>query len=92
MVSAKEAYENFVGDEKRKLSAMVRCKICRRDIGSNGLRFGACWECAEAESIIDEGLDMSDFGPKKVKGNAAKTALEKLEFLIKKGWVPPGGK
>ena len=31
------------------------CKICNKQ---NDLRFGVCFQCAEAESIIGEGLDM----------------------------------
>ena len=46
---------------------------------------GVCFNCAAAESIIDEGLDMFDKGIDG-KNIPAKTAMEKLQLLIKKGW------
>lgn len=52
------------------------CNICGKP---DETRLGACWKCAEAESIIFEGKDMYD------EGNA-ETAMEKLRMLIKKGW------
>jgi hypothetical protein len=36
---------------------MAECKCCNRDLD---LRFGFCFDCATAESIIQEGLDMYD--------------------------------
>ncbi len=44
-----------------------------------------CFDCAEAESIIAEGLDMWDKG-KNGKEEPAKTAMDKLQLLIEKGW------
>ena len=70
---------------------MKECKVCKREISIKHLDDGMCLACDDAESIIDEGLDMSDHGP---EGNhfTAETAREKLEFLIAKGWMPPVGK
>lgn len=47
-------------------------------------RLGYCFSCAEAESIIAEGLDMYDKG---LNGGEipAKTAMEKVELLRQKG-------
>ncbi len=60
------------------------CKSCGKRAD---LREGHCWECAEAESIIADGTDMYDTGM--VFGEEerpAKSPMEKLLFLIKKGW------
>lgn len=59
------------------------CNIC----GNTGeLRESTCWDCATAESIIHEGTDMYDKGPAG-DSNGAETAMDKLKYLIKKGWV-----
>ena len=63
---------------------MAECKTCGKKAE---LRLGYCWECAEAESIIFEGTDMRDKGMVfDGEERPAKTAMEKLQFLIKKGW------
>ena len=51
---------------------------------SRDTRLGYCFSCAEAESIIAEGLDMYDKG---LNGGEtpAKTAMEKVELLRQKG-------
>jgi hypothetical protein len=59
---------------------MDKCKICGKESGDT--RLGVCWECAEAESIIDSGKDMYDKGD-------AKTAMQKLKMLIQYGWSNP---
>lgn len=60
------------------------CKSCGKKAE---LRFGHCWECAEAESIIDEGKDMRDKGMIYAGvERAAATPMEKLALLIQKGW------
>lgn len=69
----------------------MKCKACGR---KQELRYGYCFDCAEAESIIRDGVDMYDRGRggdeniKFVKGNGnvASTALEKVAFLVEKGW------
>ncbi len=67
----------------------MKCEICETEISSNDIRFNVCWDCATAESIIDEGLDMFDEGLAGEKV-PAKTAREKLKFLIVKGWAKNG--
>ena len=56
----------------------MKCRICNNN-DDRDLRFGVCFTCAEAESIISEGKDMYDKGE-------AKTAMDKLKMLIEKGW------
>lgn len=46
---------------------------------------GVCFDCADAESIIAEGLDMWDKG-KNGTEEPAKRPMEKLQLLIAKGW------
>ena len=58
------------------------CTVCKQN---KDLRLGVCWECAEAESIIAEGLDMWEHGPEDGP-EPAKTAMDKLKYLIEKGW------
>jgi hypothetical protein len=62
-----------------------KCEFCGQQ---KDLRLGGCFDCANAEAIIDEGLDMYDKG---FDGDgiefAAKTAGEKLKMLINDGWV-----
>lgn len=66
----------------------MECSCCKQN---KELRFGVCFDCAEAESIIDEGLDMYDKG---MNGSeeAAKSPMSKLKLLIQKGWVYTGKK
>lgn len=44
-----------------------------------------CFDCAEAESIIEDGLDMYDKG---IDGSeeSTKTSLQKVQLLVQKGW------
>lgn len=66
----------------------MTCESCNREI--DDLRMGHCWDCATAESIIDDGTDMYDIDINGVTdGEGSKTAMKKLEFLVKKGWQPP---
>jgi hypothetical protein len=63
---------------------MGQCKFC----GSNAeLREGGCWECANAEAIIDEGLDMYDKGIDGKENNPAISSGQKLKLLIDRGWI-----
>lgn len=64
----------------------MKCEICKKDVPSNSIRIGVCWDCMEADSIISEGLDMYDKGPKN-NNIPAKTAREKLSFLVSRGWT-----
>jgi len=43
----------------------MKCKCCDRE---QELRFGVCFDCADAESIITEGVDMWDNPVEKVEG------------------------
>lgn len=54
----------------------MECKVCKRTIET---RLGVCFDCAEAESIIKEGLDMYDKG---IGGTdkPAKKALDKVKL------------
>ena len=61
----------------------MECKICNQK--NKELRIGVCFDCAEAETIISEGLDMYDKGLDD-KDEPAKTPMQKLQFLIQKGW------
>jgi hypothetical protein len=69
----------------------MECIVCGN---VRALRMDVCWECAEAESIIEDGTDMYDKGLDSddeptfegKKGDPAKTSMQKLQFLIKKGW------
>ena len=60
----------------------MECSICKKN---KDLRLGVCFVCADAESIIKEGLDMWDKG---IDGEEvpAKTSMNKLKLLIQKGW------
>jgi len=60
----------------------MKCTICGED---KELRLGFCFDCAEAQSIIGEGVDMDDkgLGGGKLK---AQEATGRLKMLIKKGW------
>lgn len=44
-----------------------------------------CFDCAEAESIIADGVDMYELGINK-NIEPVQTPLEKLQFLVLKGW------
>lgn len=64
---------------------MIKCSVCSRDGGGNDLRMGVCFDCAEAEEIIQNGIDMFD-KPPKGQTEPAGSAMKKLKFLIEKGW------
>jgi hypothetical protein len=70
---------------EENLGACVACGRAGED-----LRFGHCWDCAEAESIIADGTDMYERDINGAEnGNDSKTAMQKVHYLIKKGWRPP---
>ena len=60
----------------------MECSICKKN---KDLKLGVCFDCANAESIIAEGLDMWGRGIDK-KEDPAKTSMDKLKLLIQKGW------
>ena len=59
-----------------------KCKCCNKK--DKDLRFGFCFDCAEAESIIANGLDMDD--EKLPKEEGFSPHMMKVKHLIKKGW------
>ena len=61
---------------------MAACKFCGK---GRELRFGGCFECADAESIIAEGRDMWDKGME--NDEPATSPGQKLKMLIEHGWV-----
>ena len=63
---------------------MTKCRFCGKE---GETREGGCWKCAEAESIIEEGLDMYDKGIGGEKNVPAVYAGQKLKMLIDKGWT-----
>lgn len=63
---------------------MGQCKFCGNE---RELREGGCWDCADAEAVIDEGLDMYDKGIDGQPNVPAKSAGQKLKLLINKGWT-----
>ena len=65
----------------------MQCSICKMETSANNLRFGVCWNCAQAESIIAEGLDMYD---KSLTGNPASSPREKVSLLLARGWHHSG--
>lgn len=56
-----------------------QCNICERQI--NSLRFGVCFECATAESIIVEGLVMRNKPIPKIESYS--TSMAKLKAILK---------
>lgn len=70
----------------------MKCKICNKEV--NDIRNGVCFDCCEAESIIQTGLDMYDKGLgsddkpsfNDNRGFPANTSMQKLQLLIHKGW------
>lgn len=54
------------------------CTVCHRIIDT---RLGVCWDCAEAESIIDEGLDMWGRGLFN-DSMPATTPMDKVRLLL----------
>jgi len=58
---------------------MEECKCCKR---TQELRFGFCFDCVEAESVIHEGVDMYDNEVPKVEGFSA--PMSKVKFILDK--------
>lgn len=55
----------------------MKCKCCNRE---KDLRFGVCFDCADAESIIVEGVDMYDKEVEKVE--ELSTGLSKVRHIL----------
>jgi hypothetical protein len=58
---------------------MAQCKCCERE---KELRFGFCFDCANAESVIAEGVDMYDNEITKEEGMSM--SISKLKYILKK--------
>ncbi len=56
----------------------MKCRCCSRE---KELRYGFCFDCADAESIIVEGVDMWDNKIEKQEGMSM--ALSKLQHILK---------
>jgi len=65
------------------------CIICKREGEKVKTRCGICFDCAEAESIIESGLDMRDHAHNDLDLLAYSKSAKKVSFLIRKGWKPP---
>ena len=57
------------------------CRCCQRNGRIDDLRFGVCFDCATAESIIDEGVDMYDQPIEKKEGMSM--PLSKVHAILK---------
>ena len=55
----------------------MECKCCKRE---ENLRFGFCFDCAEAESIMADGVDMYDNEIPKVDGLS--TPMSKVQHIL----------
>ena len=63
------------------------CKCCKRE---QDLRFGFCFDCAEAESIIEDGIDMYNNEIQKVEGLS--TSMSKVKYILNLYGVRPKSK
>lgn len=57
---------------------MAQCKCCKRE---KELRMGYCFDCVEAESIIQEGVDMYD--QEITKKENLSLGMSKLQHILK---------
>jgi hypothetical protein len=58
---------------------MAQCKCCERELD---LRFGFCFDCADAESVIVEGVDMYDNEITREEGMSM--SMSKVKWILKK--------
>ena len=56
----------------------MKCKCCNRE---KDLRLGVCFDCADAESIVVEGVDMWD--NEVPAQNGLSTGLSKVQHILK---------
>jgi hypothetical protein len=57
---------------------MAKCDCCKRE---QDLRFGICFDCAAAESVIMDGTDMYDKPIERQEGLS--TALSKVQYILR---------
>lgn len=62
------------------------CACCKRE---KDLRIGICWDCAVAECIVGDGVDMFDKTFPHAERIPYSEAMNRVKFLISKGWKPP---
>ena len=58
---------------------MAKCKCCQRE---KELRFGFCFDCADAESVIAEGVDMWENEIPQQEGMSKH--MSKVHYILKK--------
>lgn len=56
----------------------MKCKCCNRE---QDLRFGVCFDCAEAESVVVDGVDMYDKEIPQIDGLSK--SLSKVQHILK---------
>lgn len=56
----------------------MKCKCCNQE---KDLRIGVCFDCATAESIIEEGVDMYDEEIPHV--DSLSKSLSKVQYILK---------
>jgi len=59
----------------------MSCICCQRNDRIDDLRFGVCFDCATAETIIEEGFDMYDNPIPKIQGMSP--SMSKLYAILK---------
>ena len=65
----------------------VNCSICVKLMSEmKNVPRQICYDCSEAAMIIETGLDLYDKGKSGEFDDVADGGLERLEFLIQKGW------
>lgn len=63
---------------------MKICNCCARKFDGERLKF--CFTCINAEQIIETGQDLDGRRSPNTKGSAS---MDRVKFLILKGWKPP---
>ena len=57
----------------------MKCKCCHKE---SDLRFGVCFDCADIESVIIEGVTMFDKPVTKIDGLSE--SMSKVHYIISK--------
>lgn len=57
----------------------MKCKCCEKE---SELRMGICFDCADAESVIKDGVDMFDAPITKLDGYSE--SMSKLRYILEK--------
>ncbi len=73
----KSLEKEYKNDSKYRENHPTKCKCCNRE---KDLRFGVCFDCTNAESIIVEGVDIWD--NEIPKQHDLSTALSKLQHIL----------